>query len=74
MFAGSRESEIKIHAPILFEFINKFNNKESNFNFVFHSIDKYKDYLNNLLTKQNIHNVEVPNDRLSEPTTNMFLN
>ena len=62
LFAGSRESEIKIHAPILFEFINKFNNKESNFNFVFHSIDKYKDYLNNLLTKQNIHNVEVISD------------
>ena len=24
LFAGSRESEIKIHAPILFEFINIF--------------------------------------------------
>ena len=62
LFAGSRESEIKIHAPILFEFINKFNNKESNINFVFHSIDKYKDYLNNLLNKQNIHNAEVISD------------
>ena len=62
LFAGSRESEIKIHAPILFEFINKFNNKLSNFNFVFHSIDKYKDYLNNLLNKQNIHNAEVISD------------
>ena len=62
LFAGSRESEIKIHAPILFEFINRFNSKESNFNFVFHSIDKYKDYLNNLLMKQNIHNAEVISD------------
>ncbi len=62
LFAGSRESEIKIHAPILFEFINKFNSKESNFNFIFHSIDKYKGYLNNLLSKQNIHNAEVISD------------
>jgi len=62
LFAGSRESEIKIHAPILFEFINKFNSKESNFNFVFHSIDKYKVYLNNLLSKQNIQNAEVISD------------
>ncbi|MFL2886785.1 MAG: lipid-A-disaccharide synthase [Candidatus Pelagibacter sp.] len=62
LFAGSRESEIKIHAPILFDFINKFNNKEKNFYFVFHSIDKYKVYLNNLLSKQNIHNAEVISD------------
>ena len=52
LFAGSRKSEIKIHAPILFDFINKFNLKESNFNFVFHSIDKYKDYLNKLYVFQ----------------------
>ena len=62
LFAGSRESEIKIHAPILFEFIKKLNNKESNFSFVFHSIDKHKVYLNNLLVKQNIYNAEVISD------------
>ena len=62
LFAGSRESEIKIHAPILFEFINRLNRKESNFNFVFHSVDKYKDYLNKLLNKQNIHNAQVISD------------
>jgi len=62
LFVGSRESEIKILAPILFDFINRFNSKEKNFNFVFHSIDKYKDYLNNLLSKENIHNAEVISD------------
>jgi len=62
LFAGSRKSEIKIHAPILFNFIKKINNKESNLNFVFHSIDKYKNYLNNLLSKQNIDNTEVISD------------
>ncbi len=62
LFAGSRISEIKIHAPILFEFINKLNKKEINFNFVFHSIEKHKVYLNNLLSKENIHNVEIISD------------
>ena len=62
LFAGSRESEIKIHAPILFEFIKKMNNKDNNFNFVFHSTDKYKNYLINLLNKQNFFNVEVISD------------
>ena len=62
LFAGSRESEIKIHAPILFEFIKKMNNKEDDFNFVFHSTDKYKNYLINLLSNQNINNAEVISD------------
>ncbi len=62
LFAGSRESEIKIHAPILFEFIEKMNNKESDFNFIFHSTDKYKNYLLNLLNKKNISNAEVISD------------
>tara|TARA_X000000368_G_scaffold223693_1_gene176579 strand:+ start:537 stop:1670 length:1134 start_codon:yes stop_codon:yes gene_type:complete len=62
LFAGSRVSEIKIHAPILFKFIKKLNSKESTFNFVFHSIDKHKDYLNKLLEKQKFHNVEVISD------------
>ena len=62
LFAGSRESEIKIHAPILFEFIEKMNNKENDFNFIFHSTDKYKNYLLNLLNKKNISNVEVISD------------
>ena len=62
LFAGSRESEIKIHAPILFEFIKKMNNKEDDFTFVFHSTDKYKNYLINLLSNHNINNVEVVSD------------
>ncbi len=62
LFAGSRESEIKIHAPILFEFIKKMNAKGDDFNFVFHSIDKYKNYLINILKSQNINNAEVVSD------------
>ena len=35
------------------------NVKEENLNFIFHSTEKYKNYLLNLLNKQNIYNVEV---------------
>ena len=62
LFAGSRESEIKIHAPILFKFIEKMNEKVSDFNFVFHSTDKYKKLLSSLLNKKNFSNTEVISD------------
>ena len=59
LFAGSRESEIKIHVPILFKFIKKMNNKNKDFNFFFHSTNKFKNYLFDLLKKENIPNVEI---------------
>ena len=62
LFAGSRLSEIKIHAPILFKFIKKMNNKQNDFNFVFHSTDKYKNFLLNLTNKENINNIDVISD------------
>ena len=62
LFAGSRESEIKIHTPILFKFIEQMNNKENDYNFVFHATDKYKNYLVTILNKKNISNVEVISD------------
>ena len=62
LFAGSRESEIKNHAPILFNFIKKMNNKENNINFVFHSTYKLKNFLVELLNKQKISNVEIISD------------
>ena len=62
LFAGSRESEIKIHAPILFRFIKIMNEREKDYNFIFHSTDKFKDYLINLLNKENINNIDVISD------------
>jgi len=62
LFAGSRESEIKILAPILFEFIKKMNDKKKDFNFFFHSTGKFKNYLLNLVNKENFLNVEVISD------------
>tara|TARA_B100001971_G_scaffold152337_1_gene141568 strand:+ start:180 stop:1313 length:1134 start_codon:yes stop_codon:yes gene_type:complete len=62
LFAGSRESEIKILTPILFKFIKKMNDKENDFNFIFHSTVKLKNYLIILLNKENIPNTEVISD------------
>ncbi len=62
VFPGSRRSEIKLHAPILFDFIKKMNSKNNSFNYVFHSTDRFKDYLNNLLKNQNINNAQVISD------------
>ena len=62
LFAGSRESEIKMHAPILFKFVKKMNIKDKNCNFIFHSTDKFKNYLIDLLSKENIPNTEVVSD------------
>ena len=62
VFPGSRQSEIKLHAPILFDFIKKMNSKNNNYNYVFHSTDRFKDHLNNLLKNQNINNAQIISD------------
>ncbi len=62
IFPGSRQSEIKLHTPILFEFIKKMNSKNNNYNYVFHSTDIFKDHLNHLLKNQNIKNAQVISD------------
>ena len=59
IFAGSREKEISNHAPILFKFIKKMNEKEKIYNFVFHSTETNKNYLLYLLKRENISNVEI---------------
>ena len=62
IFPGSRQSEIKLHAPILFDFIKKMNKKNNNYNYIFHSTDRFKDHLNNLLKNQNINNAQIISD------------
>ena len=42
IFPGSRNSEINHHMPILINFIKKMNNKNPNYNFIFHATDKNK--------------------------------
>ena len=38
------------------------NEREKDYNFIFHSTDKFKDYLINLLNKENINNIDVISD------------
>tara|TARA_Y100000590_G_scaffold238489_1_gene268273 strand:- start:1243 stop:2373 length:1131 start_codon:yes stop_codon:yes gene_type:complete len=62
IFPGSRESEIKLHTPILFDFIKKMNIKNINYNYFFHATDRYKDYLSNYLKNQKIPNAQIISD------------
>ena len=59
IFPGSRESEIKLHVPILFDFIKKMNLKDDSYNYVLHSTERYKNLLNDYLKKQNLKNVQI---------------
>jgi len=62
IFPGSRFSEIKYHTPILINFIKKMNNKNPNYNFMFHTTDKNKELLLNYILKEQIQNIEIIND------------
>ncbi len=62
IFPGSRVSEIKYHTPILINFIKKMNNKNPNYNFIFHTTDKNKELLLNYILKEQIQNIEIIND------------
>ena len=62
LFAGSRNSEITILLPILFDFIKLMNEKFSKYNFVFHATDQNKDLIKDEIKKINFHNVEVISD------------
>ena len=62
IFPGSRLSEIKLHTPILFDFIKKMNDKKKNYSYVFHSTDRYKDYLRIFLKNENIENIQIISD------------
>ena len=62
IFPGSRESEIKIHTPILFNFVKKMNSKDKSYHFVFHSTKKFYEILKAKLKNENLNNVEVISD------------
>ncbi len=62
IFPGSRESEIKLHTPILFNFIKKMNIKKKNLTYVFHSTIRHKNYLSYLIKREGIENVELISD------------
>ena len=59
VFAGSRNSEVKVLTPILINFIKLMNQKNHNYNFVFHATDENKNLINDYVKKSQLDNVEV---------------
>jgi lipid-A-disaccharide synthase len=61
IFPGSRESEINVLLPILYDFI-KLMNKKSNYIYVFHATDKNKETIVNFFKKTSLNNFQVISD------------
>jgi len=59
IFPGSRKSEIKVLLPILIEFINMMNLKESDYSFVFHATEESKDHIVDYIKDKNLKNTDV---------------
>ncbi len=62
IFPGSRDTEIKHHMPILINFVEKMNIKNTNYNFIFHATDKNKEFISSYILNEKIRNIEVIND------------
>ena len=62
IFPGSRTSEISHHMPILIDFVKKMNNKNPNYNFIFHATDKNKELISSYILKETLQNLEIIND------------
>ena len=59
IFPGSRLSELKLHVPILIDFIKKMNEEKNNYNFIFHATEGSKEYLSQIIKKNNLENVDL---------------
>tara|TARA_B100000674_G_scaffold458111_1_gene434057 strand:- start:515 stop:1651 length:1137 start_codon:yes stop_codon:yes gene_type:complete len=59
IFPGSRKSEIKVLLPILIEFVNMMNIKESDYSFVFHATEESKDHIVDYIKDKNLKNTDV---------------
>ena len=62
IYPGSRQSEINVLTPILFEFVKLMNEKYTNIFFVFHSTSEHGQSIKNLLTKEDFKNCDVVTD------------
>ena len=59
IFPGSRKSEINALLPILCDFIKMMNKKNLDYNFVFHTTDKNKEYIIDRIKDKNFDNVDI---------------
>jgi len=62
IFAGSRQSEINVLAPILLNFIKLMNEKFNDLTYVFHSTKEYSDLIQSKITEKGLKNCEVISD------------
>ena len=62
IFAGSRKSETNVLLPILVDFINMMNKKDTNYNFVFHATEENKEQIFNFIRIKNIENIDIVSD------------
>ncbi len=69
IFPGSRLSELKSHVPILIDFIKKMNKENIDYNYIFHATENSKDYLSQILKKNNFKNVDlISNEKIKIAT------
>ena len=59
IFAGSRNSEVKVLTPILINFVKLMNQKNHNYNFVFHATHENKNLIKDYVKKSQLENIEV---------------
>ena len=59
---GSRKSETTVLLPILIDFINMMNSKDSNYSFVFHATDENKENIVDYIKDKNLKNTDVISD------------
>ena len=59
IFPGSRLSELKSHVPILIKFIKRMNREKNNYNYIFHATEGSKEYLSQIIKKNNLENVDL---------------
>ncbi len=62
IFAGSRNSETNVLLPILVQFIIMMNEKDPNYDFVFHATNENKEQIINYIKVKNIKNIDVVSD------------
>ena len=59
IFPGSRLSELKLHMPILIDFIKRMNKEKNNYNYIFHATENSKEYLSQIIEKNNLENADL---------------
>ncbi len=69
IFPGSRLSELKSHVPVLIDFIKRMNKEKIYYNYIFHATENSKDFLSQIIKKNNLENVDlISNEKIKNTT------